>query len=66
MRTRLEQQIALEDLVRGMVTTRFPAIDPDWAVKHHMDTLYRISREVASVLLAMRPEVLRVMREASK
>jgi hypothetical protein len=59
----LETSIRLEDAVRKEVKARFPSLDPDWAVKRHMDHMYENGRKTAEVLLLMIPEIIRSQKK---
>ena len=66
MRTRLEQQIELEDAIKAEARNRFPALDPDWVAKKILDRNLENTRKMTKILVAMWPEVKRIQIEGEK
>jgi hypothetical protein len=57
-----ETSMKIEDAIREAVKARFPSLDPDWAVKCHMDKMYKNSMKKAEILILMMPEIIRSQR----
>jgi hypothetical protein len=66
MRTLIEEQIELEDLIEEKAKERFPTADPKWFSKRHMDTMHDNARKSAKVFMSMRPELQRHALEERK
>ena len=64
--TPLEENIEFEDELRKEVKSRFPSLDPDWAVNKYQERMHNDSRKMAKALVLMMPEVIRVKRQGEK